>query len=92
MINILSWHWWYHHIIHLCEAFKPKSRIQAVLEIWDIAGLNLVKGAHEGQGLGNEFLANIQCSWCNISRWLDPVRDIKIIANWIKTKRYIIIK
>ena len=29
----------------------------AVLTVTDIAGL--VKGAHEGKGLGNEFLANI---------------------------------
>ncbi len=32
--------------VHLCQAFKPRSKVQAVLEIWDIAGL--VRGAHEG--------------------------------------------
>jgi len=79
--------------VHLCEAFKPRSRIQAVLEIWDIAGL--VRGAHEGQGLGNEFLSNIQAVDAifhvvrafraklveHVEGSLDPVRDIKIIAN-----------
>lgn len=33
------------------------SRVPAFLNVVDIAGL--VKGAHEGQGLGNAFLANI---------------------------------
>jgi obg-like ATPase 1 len=43
---------------HLKSTWKPKSQIQAVLTVTDIAGL--VKGASEGKGLGNEFLSNIQ--------------------------------
>lgn len=43
---------------HLCEAWKPKSQVPAVLHVTDIAGL--VKGAAEGKGLGNAFLSNIQ--------------------------------
>jgi len=35
------------------------------LEVWDIAGL--VKGAHEGRGLGNEFFRKYPISRCNIS-------------------------
>ncbi|WGH26258.1 MAG: YchF family ATPase [Candidatus Bostrichicola ureolyticus] len=37
---------------------NPKQVVPAVLEILDIAGL--VKGAHKGEGLGNQFLANIR--------------------------------
>lgn len=42
----------------LVEHFKPASAVHAVLRVWDIAGL--VPNAHEGAGLGNAFLANIQ--------------------------------
>lgn len=41
----------------LCEMYQPKNKVPAYLEIYDIAGL--VKGAHMGLGLGNEFLSNI---------------------------------
>ncbi len=34
------------------------SRVPAYLNVVDIAGL--VKGAHEGQGLGNAFLSHIK--------------------------------
>jgi ribosome-binding ATPase len=37
---------------------KSKSQLNAVIEFVDIAGL--VKGASEGAGLGNQFLANIR--------------------------------
>eukprot|EP00951_Prasinocladus_malaysianus_P032934 scaffold323075_cov27-Prasinocladus_malaysianus.AAC.1 len=44
----------------LCDQYKPKSQVPAFLEVVDIAGL--VKGAAEGQGLGNAFLSNISVS------------------------------
>lgn len=41
----------------MCDLYQPKSKVPSALEVVDIAGL--VPGAHEGQGLGNAFLANI---------------------------------
>jgi hypothetical protein len=42
----------------LAELSKSKKKIYATVEFVDIAGL--VKGANEGEGLGNKFLANIR--------------------------------
>lgn len=42
----------------LKELVKPERVIPATVEIVDIAGL--VKGASKGEGLGNQFLANIR--------------------------------
>lgn len=42
----------------LVEFSHSKKRIPAIVEFVDIAGL--VKGASEGEGLGNQFLANIR--------------------------------
>ena len=42
----------------LSEIAKTKVIIPAAIEFKDIAGL--VKGASEGEGLGNQFLANIR--------------------------------
>jgi len=42
----------------LAEMSKSKKVVHAVVEFVDIAGL--VKGAAEGEGLGNKFLANIR--------------------------------
>ncbi|HET7631542.1 MAG TPA: redox-regulated ATPase YchF [Gemmatimonadaceae bacterium] len=42
----------------LAELVKPKKTVPAVVQFVDIAGL--VKGAAEGEGLGNKFLANIR--------------------------------
>lgn len=42
----------------LAEFSKSKKVVPAVVEFVDIAGL--VKGASEGEGLGNKFLANIR--------------------------------
>jgi len=75
----------------LCNYFKPKSEVQPVLHNTDIAGL--VKGAHEGKGLGNAFLSNIQAvdgiyhvtrafsddDIVHVEGDVDPVRDLAII-------------
>ncbi|MDO8486341.1 MAG: GTPase, partial [Candidatus Staskawiczbacteria bacterium] len=42
----------------LAELSKSKKKIYATVDFVDIAGL--VKGAAEGEGLGNKFLANIR--------------------------------
>src|SRR5207253_2974175 len=42
----------------LNELVKPKKKVPAVVEFVDIAGL--VKGASQGEGLGNQFLSHIR--------------------------------
>lgn len=42
----------------LAELVKPEKTVYATVEFVDIAGL--VKGASQGEGLGNQFLANIR--------------------------------
>jgi GTP-binding protein YchF len=73
-----------HHI-------KTQKVIPAIVEIVDIAGL--VKGASQGEGLGNKFLANIRetsavlmmvrCfddpNVIHVAGSVDPMRDIDII-------------
>lgn len=82
----------------LCSHWNPASQVSAYLEVWDIAGL--VKGAHEGQGLGNNFLANIQAvdglfhvcrafsdeDVIHVEGDVDPVRDLEIIFNELRLK------
>ena len=77
----------------LCEIFKPKSKVACALQIIDIAGL--VPGAHKGEGLGNEFLSNIQAvdgifhlvrafsdkEIVHTEGEVDPVRDLEVISN-----------
>lgn len=42
----------------LAEIVKPERSVPALVEFVDIAGL--VKGAHQGEGLGNQFLGHIR--------------------------------
>ncbi|TGK04298.1 redox-regulated ATPase YchF [Leptospira langatensis] len=42
----------------LAEIYKPNKTIPAIMEFVDIAGL--VKGASQGEGLGNKFLSHIR--------------------------------
>ena len=48
----------------LGEMYHTKKIVPAVIEFVDIAGL--VKGASKGEGLGNQFLANIR-GWMLLS-------------------------
>jgi GTP-binding protein YchF len=75
----------------LKEIVNPEKVIPATVEIVDIAGL--VKGASKGEGLGNQFLANIRetdaiihvlrCfdddNIVHVDGSVDPVRDKEII-------------
>ena len=75
----------------LVEIFHPKKTIYTTFEFTDIAGL--VKGASQGEGLGNQFLSNIRLTdaICQVVRCFDdpnithvegktdPIRDIEII-------------
>ena len=42
----------------MCSIFEPKKKIPATVDFVDIAGL--IKGASQGEGLGNKFLADIR--------------------------------
>ena len=75
----------------LSEIVNPKKVIPAVMEFVDIAGL--VEGASKGEGLGNQFLANIRETEAiihvvrafenddivHVSGKVSPVDDIEII-------------
>ncbi len=75
----------------LAEIFKPKRVVPATVEFVDIAGL--VKGASQGEGLGNQFLSHIrevgviaQVVRCfedpdiiHVSNKVDPESDIETI-------------
>ena len=72
---------------------KPKKKVPAVVEFVDIAGL--VKGASQGEGLGNQFLAHIRevdavvhvirafedPDVVHVMGPVDPVRDHDVITS-----------
>lgn len=78
-------------LVQLSEIVKPQKVQPAIVEFVDIAGL--VAGASKGEGLGNQFLANIRetdaivhvvrCfedpNVVHVSGSVDPIRDIEII-------------
>src|SRR5438046_10353902 len=55
----------------LAAIAKPERILPATMEFVDIAGL--VKGAAQGEGLGNRFLANIRetDAIAHVVRWFD---------------------
>ncbi|MEM9884833.1 MAG: redox-regulated ATPase YchF [Bacteroidota bacterium] len=75
----------------LAELVNPKKILPTTIEIVDIAGL--IKGASQGEGLGNQFLANIRevdaivhvvrCfedgNVVHVDGNVDPVRDKEVI-------------
>ena len=82
----------------LCNLYKPKSEVPAFLEICDIAGL--VKGAADGEGLGNAFLSHIMAvdgifhvcrafddpDVVHVEDRVDPVEDLEIIHGELRAK------
>lgn len=76
---------------HLAKIYNPKRFLPTTFEFTDIAGL--VKGASNGEGLGNQFLTNIRNvdAICHVVRCfddgnvthvegkVDPIRDLEII-------------
>ena len=78
-------------LTQLSAIVKPQRVVPAVTEFVDIAGL--VAGASKGEGLGNQFLANIRetdavlhvvrCfandNVIHVSGGVDPIRDIEVI-------------
>lgn len=76
---------------NIVKLFNPKKTIYTTFEFTDIAGL--VKGASQGEGLGNQFLSHIRQTdaICHVVRCfedpnithvegsVDPIRDIEII-------------
>ncbi|XP_017768851.1 PREDICTED: obg-like ATPase 1 [Nicrophorus vespilloides] len=83
---------------YLCDYFKPASKVPAFLNVVDIAGL--VKGASEGQGLGNAFLSHISAcdtlfhlcrafeddDVTHVEGEVDPIRDLEIIGEELRLK------
>ena len=66
----------------LTELYNSKKTIPAVIEFYDIAGL--VKGASKGEGLGNQFLANIRevdaiVHVVHVDGEVNPLRDVETI-------------
>ena len=75
----------------LTEMYHPQKTTPTTIEFYDIAGL--VKGASEGEGLGNQFLGHIKeveavlhvvrCfedpNIIHVANSVDPVRDIEVI-------------
>jgi ribosome-binding ATPase len=75
----------------LSALVKPKQTLHATLEFLDIAGL--VRGASKGEGLGNQFLANIRqvdavlhvlrcfedANVIHVEGGIDPLRDHDVV-------------
>ncbi len=80
-----------HRLDELAQVVQPRRTVPAAVEFVDIAGL--VEGASKGEGLGNQFLANIRetdaivhvvrCfdddDILHVMNGVDPVRDREVI-------------
>lgn len=83
---------------YLVEYFKPASKVPAFLNVVDIAGL--VKGAAEGQGLGNAFLSHIKAcdalfhlcrafeaeDVIHVEGEVNPIKDMEVINEELRLK------
>ncbi len=80
-----------HRIDYLSAMYKPKKTTYATLEVTDVPGL--VRGASEGQGAGNQFLAAVReadalihvvrafhnPAVLHVDGTIDPLRDIETV-------------
>src|SRR5258705_10889384 len=87
-----------HRVERLPDLYKPKKTTHAALEFVDIAGL--VRGASKGEGLGNQFLANIRevdaiahvlrCfhdpDVVHVDGTVDPIRDKEVVDTELQLK------
>ena len=78
-------------LVELTKLYNSEKTTYATIEFVDIAGL--VKGASKGEGLGNQFLANIRetdaivhvvrcfddSNIIHVDGSIDPLRDIEVI-------------
>jgi hypothetical protein len=79
-------------LAQLADIVKPQKIVPAIVEFVDIAGL--VAGASKGEGLGNQFLANIRetdaivnvvrcfedANIVHVAGKVDPIADIEVIG------------
>jgi len=84
----------------IAEIIKPEKITPTIIEFVDIAGL--VKGAHKGEGLGNQFLAQIRNSDAilevvrgfgapeveNVLGEINPKKEIEIIKTELLMKDF----
>ena len=87
-------------LLKLEDLVKPNKVVPATVEIVDIAGL--VKGASKGEGLGNQFLANIRetdaiihvlrcfddANVIHVEGSVNPIRDKEIIDIELQLKDF----
>lgn len=78
-------------LVTLTKLSKSAKTIPAVVEFYDIAGL--VKGAAQGEGLGNKFLSHIKevqaivhvlrvfpdSAIVHVDNSVDPIRDLEVV-------------
>ncbi len=82
----------------LIDMYNPASEVPAYLSVTDIAGL--VRGASEGEGLGNDFLSHIRAcdaifhlvrvfdneEISHVDGFVDPCRDMDTIHHELRLK------
>ena len=82
----------------ISEIFSSQQAFPTIIEFVDIAGL--VKDAHKGEGLGNQFLSHIRetdgivhllrsfehSEVAHVEAEIDPVRDIDIVQTELLLK------
>jgi len=85
-------------LLKVAEIIKPEKVTPTIIEFIDIAGL--IKGSHKGEGLGNQFLAQIRnCDAIlevvrvfedpeveNVTGKIDPASDIETIKIELELK------